>query len=76
MSDEVRTRAEVMEWLPGHIRDALAVTTPCTGGGDHDWQHTRTEFHKWGQVAPAAVIEHWLCRDCGAHTNTDPGEFA
>ena len=68
--------ANVAEWLPRHITDAIAATMDCPGNDAHDWQHTRTDLHKWGQVAPVATIEHWLCRNCGVDVRTDPEDYA
>lgn len=74
MSDEVRTYAEVAQWLPTDVREHIEATRPCEPAG-HDWEHTRTELHRWGQAAPVAVIEHWLCRNCAADVQTDPSVY-
>jgi hypothetical protein len=65
------TYHDVAQWLPTDVREAIEAGTPCPVNGAHVWWLDRTELHKWGQLEPAAVIEHWHCA-CGIARTTDP----
>lgn len=63
--------ADVAQWLPTDIREAIEASLPCPVSGDHWWSHQRVDLQKWGQLEPVAVIEHWRCQ-CGLVRTTKP----
>lgn len=67
--------ADVAQWLPTDIREAIEVTMPCPRGDRHVWHHERTELHAMDRLEPVLVYEFWICTDCGVSTRTDPGEL-
>lgn len=69
--------ANVAEWLPSHVRDAIAATMDCPGNDTHDWlHHLGHDFYVSGRLPPVTVGEHWLCRNCGVDVRTDPEDYA
>lgn len=67
------TYADVAQWLPTDVREAIEASVPCRDRDAHRWLHQEPAvLHVMGRLEPVARIEYWICAGCGIFRRTAP----